>query len=593
MSVEADITQGIGMSRRRILAIGAVAPVAALATGGALGGLGLVDPAAAARPAVTLPQNASAFVSVPPSRLADTRPDRNVGGYTRIDANTIRVQIAGRGGVPATATAAVLNVTAVNTTQGGFVSVYPSGSTLPNISTLNVEGAGQVIPNLVTVRLGDAGSVDVYTQSPADLIVDVNGAYTPVTDVVSAGRFVGLQTAFRAIDTRTLTKVGIGGVQRVDVSAVVPATASAVVVNLTVTESNGAGFWTGYAAGGAQPNSSSLNTDDANQTRANQAILPIGTFGAKRGIDVFSSSGGHLVVDVAGYFTGTVDAVGSDGLFVPNAPYRTLDTRQVPNYGRMYAGWVAEFNYTGSATSQAVVVNLTTSETRGAGYFTGYPARTDRPLASNLNASTKNQTVANHAILRVSTAGVAVYTQTGGDLIVDVAGYYIGTPVAATLPQVVNIIPPPPPPSALPYVLVAPNLGKPGHAIASATVLEGVTSNIVDPGNVGHWPGTGFAGEQSHMVLFAHRTTNIGPFYNLHLLGAGDQISLTGSDGRVFHYGFVRRDLTSANAQEIYNVGLVAPIPSVSLVACSQPNFLPTNTKYRIVVTFTLLSVDE
>ncbi|MCU1367370.1 MAG: hypothetical protein JWN39_3009, partial [Ilumatobacteraceae bacterium] len=269
--MHSDQNIGVSVSRRSILALAAAAPFAAALTSGGV--------AEAARPrAATLPQGASSFVSVPPSRLADTRPEQNIGGFTRLDANTIRVQIAGRGSVPATASAAVLNVTAVNTTLDGFVSVYPSGADRPTASSLNVEKAGQVIPNLVTVRLGTNGSVDVYTQRAADLIVDINGAYVPATDLVSAGRFVGLETAYRAIDTRALgAKVDVKSVVRVDLTAVVPATASAVVVNLTVTESNASGFWTGYAAGSAQPGSSSLNTDDVNQTRANQAILPIGT----------------------------------------------------------------------------------------------------------------------------------------------------------------------------------------------------------------------------------------------------------------------------------------------------------------------------
>ena len=577
----------IELSRRRVLAIGAAVPVGLQMGEWALGDVAHAD---AARPELaTLPSGASSFVAVSPSRLADTRGDSGVGGFTRLTPNSIRVKIAGRGGVPANATAAVLNVTAVNTTLAGFVAVYPAGAELPTISNLNVERAGQIIPNLVTVFLGTDGSVDVYTQNAADLIVDVNGAYAPATAAVSAGRFVALSTAFRAIDTRNLgAKVGIGGVQRVDCTPVVPASASAIVVNLTVTESNAAGFWTGYAAGGAKPDSSSVNTDGPNQTRANQAILPVGTVGGLRGIDVFASSGGHLIVDVAGYFTGESDPKGTDGLFVPNSPYRTLDTRINAKYGKLYPGWVAEFDYTGRAQSQAVVVNLTTTATRGAGFFTGYPARTERPLASNLNASYKNQTVANHAILRTSTVGVAVYTQLGGHLIVDVAGYFLGTPVPGTGPAPSNIIPPATPPAALPYVLNTPAM--PSSRIV---VYEGVDDAVVDAGVAGHWPGTGFAGENSHMVFFAHRTNHGGPWRYIHLLGANDEISIETSDGRVFHYKFWSRRLSSPDAAEIYNSGLDAPIPSVSLVACSQPNFLPTNVKYRIVVTFYLYAVDN
>ena len=124
-------------------------------------------------------------------------------------------------------------------------------------------------------------------------------------------------------------------------------------------------------------------------------------------------------------------------------------------------------------------------------------------------------------------------------------------------------------------------------------VYEGVGLDVVNQGVAGHWPGTGFAGENSHMVFFAHRTEHGGIWRYIHLLVPGDEISIETQDGRVFHYKYWSRRLTSPDAAEIYNVGLDAPIPSVSLVACSQPNFLPTNIKYRIVVTFYLYAVDN
>ncbi len=575
------------MSRRRLLSLAAVVPF--------VGSFAKSPVAHALADVVSLPAGASSFASVTPSRLADTRPDQGVGGYIRLDANTIRVQISGRNGVPANATTAVLNVTVVNMVIAGYVTVWPTGNDRPVVSNVNIDSAGQVLPNLVTVRLGTGGAVDIFAQNIADIVVDVNGAYVPVTDAVSAGRFVGLDTAFRALDTRdTGTKVGLGEVKRVSVAAVVPASATAVVVNLTATESNGPGFWTGFASGGDQPKSSSVNTDAAGQTRANQAILPIGTVGGVRGIDVFSSSGGHLIVDIAGYFTGPTDAPGSDGLFVPNVPYRTLDTRNSTKYGRMYPGWIAEFDYTGRPLSQAVVVNLTAADTRGAGFFTGYPARTTRPLASNLNATYTHQTIANHAILRTSTVGVAIFTQGGANVIVDVAGYFLGLPTAAPLPAPVNIVPPPPPPAALPYVLNIPKIiyNRGPQVGVTGTVIEGVGNAVVDAGYVGHWPGTGFAGEQSHMVLFAHRTAHTGIFRHINDLGPGDQITLTAADGRVFHYTYSSRAITGQKPADIYNVGLSAPLPSVSLVGCSRTDFAPTDIRFRIVVTFSLIGVD-
>ena len=565
----------IPLSRRQVLSLGAAIPLVAR--------LGVTRPNDSPLPPVPPPSGSTAFVSIVSTRLAETRADIGAFGFTRLDANTIRVQVAGRQGVPAGAAAAVLNVTVANVTGPGFVTVYPAGEARPQASNVNVERSGQVIANLVTVRLGFNGSVDIFSSRSNDIIVDVNGVYVPVSAAVSAGRFVALENAYRAIDTRNRGyPVGIGGTEHVSVSAVVPADAIAVVINLTITETSGPGFWTAYPTGGQRPNASSLNADAAGQTRANQAIVPVSSDGSTFGVDVFASYGGHLIVDIAGYFTGSTANASIVGLFVPNAPYRVLDTRLVPNYGRLYPGWVVEFDYWGRPTSQAVVANLTTTATRGAGFFTGYPARTYRPLASNLNASYANQTIANHAILRVSTAGVAVFTQSGGHLIVDIAGYFTGSPVGAPLPAPVNI----PPPSQLPYFLSIPALG------VSAAVVEGVEASVVDAGYVGHWPGTGLAGQNGHMVLFAHRTSSTALFRNLHLLGPGDEIVIYAADGRVYHYTYIRRDITGEDSSDIYNAGLWAPFPSVSLVACSKTNFLPTNTSYRIVVTFSLTFVE-
>jgi sortase (surface protein transpeptidase) len=561
------------LSRRQVLALAASVPVA----------LTLGSPAHA----VPVQAGACSFVPVAPSRLAETRASEGQFGFTRIDSRTIRVQIAGRNAVPANAAAVVLNVTATNAVAAGYVSVYPTGTALPEASNLNIDRAGQIVANLVTVLLGTDGSVDIYSSQPNDVVVDIGGAYIPQSSAVSSGRFVALATAFRALDTRERgVGVGSGQTESVSVASVVPTNAIAVVVNLTVTESNGPGFFTAFAAGASRPDSSNLNADAAGQTRANQTIVPVGTGGTVFGINVFASSGGHLIVDIAGYFTGPTAAVAVEGLFVPGAPYRALDTRTAGSYGRLQGGWTAEFDYSGRAASQAVVVNLTTTQTRGAGYFTGYPARTNRPVASNLNAVGAAQTVANHAILRTSTSGVAVFTQRGGHLVVDVAGYFIGSPSATvSLSAAEN---PAPGASQLPYALHLPSIGANGY------VAEGVSHSVVDKGLVGHWPEVGLAGENSHMVLFGHRTKFGSIFKNLHLLGPGAELIIESpsDDGRVYHYEFARRDITGESNAEIFGVGLFAPLPNVSLVACSKTNFLPTDTRHRIVVTFSLVRVD-
>jgi hypothetical protein len=196
--------------------------------------------------------------------------------------------------------------------------VVPTGSAPTEVSNVNVERPRQTLANLVTVQLSASGQVDIVCYDPLDIVVDVAGAYVAAPGAAVAGRFVALPQSFRALDTRNSAgraMVGAGAIQRVDVSQVVPSGAGAVVVNLTVTESNGPGFWTAFVPGSAVPTASNVNTDQAGQTRANQAIVPIG---ALRAIDVFSYSGGHLVVDVAGHFTGPDAGASTDGLFVPN-----------------------------------------------------------------------------------------------------------------------------------------------------------------------------------------------------------------------------------------------------------------------------------
>lgn len=93
--------------------------------------------------------------------------------------------------------------------------------------------------------------------------------------------------------------------------------ASAVAINLTVTETVGSGFHSAYAAGTAAADIrdasgnvafSSINWDGPDQNRANLAIVPVGTSGAgadaKPAITLIAGGSGstHLVIDVVGYY---------------------------------------------------------------------------------------------------------------------------------------------------------------------------------------------------------------------------------------------------------------------------------------------------
>ena len=53
----------------------------------------------------------------------------------------------------------------------------------------------------MTVKLGAGGAVDVLSESPCDLIIDVAGVYRPMAVPVRGGRFVGLRSVVRPLDT--------------------------------------------------------------------------------------------------------------------------------------------------------------------------------------------------------------------------------------------------------------------------------------------------------------------------------------------------------------------------------------------------------
>ncbi|MCU1390984.1 MAG: hypothetical protein JWL72_4322, partial [Ilumatobacteraceae bacterium] len=74
--------------------------------------------------------------------------------------------------------AVVLNVTGIGATGDGYVTVYPCGSSRPTASNLNLV-QGSTAPNLVIVKVGTGGTVCLYTQSGADLAVDISGSFTP------------------------------------------------------------------------------------------------------------------------------------------------------------------------------------------------------------------------------------------------------------------------------------------------------------------------------------------------------------------------------------------------------------------------------
>ena len=253
-------------------------------------------------------------------RIADTR-NPQVYPFVRLTDRRIRVGIVGVPGVPANATAAVLTVTVVNRVGVNFVSAYPAGSAVPEASNLNTAVHDEVAANLVTVQLGAGGAVDLDAFDLCDIVVDLAGVYVPApTGLANGGRFVALPSAARVIDTRSTAVLLPGQSVVVDVTSVVPADASSVVINLTTTGTLAWGFFTCYPLDAAGPSeTSNLNVNGPGQTRAAAAVVKVTTVGGVRGFKVWSYGGGHVIVDVAGYYTGTPAPTSSRWAVRPDA----------------------------------------------------------------------------------------------------------------------------------------------------------------------------------------------------------------------------------------------------------------------------------
>ncbi|AUG79490.1 hypothetical protein CFP65_4768 [Kitasatospora sp. MMS16-BH015] len=231
--------------------------------------------------------------SFTPTRALDTRVN-----HSPLGANgTVKVKVRGTGLLPGTARAVVLNLTATQPTQNGYVTADPDG-TPPTSSSLNF-AAGQTIANQVTVPIDSDGTVTLYNHNGSvHLIADIQAYYAAPTSGVDPLRTVA---PTRLLDTRTTrTTLGPGGTTRLKVRGVagVPNDATGVLVNLTATNTTAAGFLAAYPAGTTRPNTSILNFT-AGQTVPNLAFVPVSADGS---IEIYNHSGTtDVLVDIQGY----------------------------------------------------------------------------------------------------------------------------------------------------------------------------------------------------------------------------------------------------------------------------------------------------
>ena len=236
--------------------------------------------------------------------------------------------------------------------------------------------------------------------TPTRLLDTRDGTGRPAAGVIGPGQAFDLVVADR------------GGV---------PKDATAVALNITVTEPTAGSYLTVWPTGKDRPLAASLNMVP-NQTVPNLVLAQVGTGGQ---VSIFNYSGTtHVVADVLGYFS-----TSSASRYVAIAPVRVLDTREGHGVAGPLGQDPAVLKLAGVAgipsSATAVLLNTTVVQPTAATYVTVYPAGGDRPLAANLNA-VAGQIVPNMVIGRLGADGsVAIFNYAGTThLVADVMGYF-------------------------------------------------------------------------------------------------------------------------------------------------------------------------
>jgi Zn-dependent metalloprotease len=374
------------------------------------------SPASLSSAAVT--PRSSGFTGTNPTRVLDTRFGVGASRAKLGAGQTITLTVPG---LPAGATSVALNVTVTNPTAASFLTVYPGGKARPSVgSNLNCV-AGQTIPNMVMVPLGPSNTVKIYNNAgTVDVIADVMGSLVPGV----GGGFTGTNPT-RVLDTRfgvgvPPAKLGASQTMTLTVPGL-PAGATAVALNVTVTSPTAASFLTVYQGGQTRPSVGSNLNYLAGQTIPNMVLVPLGSGNT---ITFYNNAGTvNVIADALGSF-----APGTGGGFTGMTPTRVLDTRiglGAP-HAKLGAGSAVTLTLGGlPAGATAVAINVTVTNPTTASFLTVYPSGQVRPTASNLN-SVAGHTTPNMVLVPLGSVNTVTFFNNAGtvDVIADVLGYF-------------------------------------------------------------------------------------------------------------------------------------------------------------------------
>jgi hypothetical protein len=368
------------------------------------------------------------YVALPVAqRVLDSRS--GVGTSTGRKTGRLTVEL-GKVITDAAAASAVLNVTVLNSSANGYVTVFPEGSPTPATSNVNVLASvpgvrANTQANEVVARLSQHRRVDLLVAgTTADVVVDVVGYLTP-TATSGAGRIATVQPK-RLLDTRETTTPSRSGDVVVDLAGTGADTATAVILNVTVTKPDHRGYVVAFPTGTARPATSNVNFEPG-QTQANEVTVRVGQ-GGKVTLGIADGANTALVVDLVGKVVATTESAGRDYTALEQ-PRRIIDTRDGTGLPTGVKRGATTFTLPADlpAGVVGVLLNVTSTGATAPGVITVYPAGTAAPATSNVNF-VRGVDQANEALTGVSADHKVVFAVSGGgspgtQLVVDMVGY--------------------------------------------------------------------------------------------------------------------------------------------------------------------------
>ena len=330
---------------------------------------------------------------------------------------------------PASATAALVNITLTGATTPGYVTAEDCGAvTYPVRQWSNGNfGVGQTVANLSVVPIDASGRFCLYESGAVHTIVDVQGFFVPASQAGAAG-FVDVNQQ-RVLDTRS-TGVRLPGLSATALTdlAGIPSGATAVMLNATVVAPTSPGYLTADSCARlkvAAPTSSNVNFG-SDAIVANLAVVPESGGSTPASACMWPSASTHLVVDTQGAF------VPDTGLGLSLVtPARLADTRECADHdGRQMCGvriGDGQMLRVTGARGTSALVNLTLTDSTGEMFAVADRCdvlATARPLRSNANGGL-GRNVANLAVVPVASDGsFCVWVSRATHVVVDIQGVF-------------------------------------------------------------------------------------------------------------------------------------------------------------------------